>query len=152
MLFRSLKQEFLLTINIILRLSDSFREMVSHELEGRKMVRDVLHVTERLEEHDHPEEQYQCSYCKAFCYLSQVTCPCSRVRVVCLEHVKYLCDCQMSLRILRLRFSDSELSQQQSTIESRAAIPTNWRNKLTKLLNESAKPALRHLQIGRAHV
>lgn len=121
--------------------------MVEQELEGRKMVRTSEGLSEILEEHDHPEEQYQCTKCKAFCYLSQIICTCPHGGVGCLEHIKDGCVCKgTQQRILRLRFSDSELSGLQSTIETRAAIPNNWRNKLTKLLNESAKPGLRHLR------
>ena len=122
--------------------------MTDEEIKNRIAVRD-LGVREVLEEHDCPEEQYQCAYCKAFCYLSQVMCSCPKSsigKVVCLEHVKYICDCPMSQRVLRLRFSDEELLNIQSTIAARAAIPENWRKKLAKLLAENAKPQLRSLR------
>ncbi|KAH8118631.1 PLU-1-like protein-domain-containing protein [Phellopilus nigrolimitatus] len=136
------------SIRTAIWLNDSFKEMTDQEMEGRRAARE-LGIREILEERDHPEDQYQCVYCKAFCYLSQVICPCpkaSGARVVCLDHVKYLCDCPTSQRILRLRFSDEELLNIQTTISTRAAIPENWHNKLTKLLNDSARPQLRALR------
>lgn len=122
--------------------------MTKEEFRNRNAVR-TLGVREILQEHDCPEDQYQCAYCKAFCYLSQVICACPKAAstgVVCLEHVNYLCDCPMSQRVLRLRFSDDELASIQSAISHRAAIPDNWRNKLLKLLGDSPRPQLRALR------
>ncbi|OCB85389.1 hypothetical protein A7U60_g7699 [Sanghuangporus baumii] len=136
------------SIKTAIWLNDSFKEMTEEEIKKRNAVRE-LGVRDVLEEHDCPEDQYQCAYCKAFCYLSQMVCSCpkaSSTGVVCLEHVKYLCDCPMSQRVLRLRFSDDELLSTQATISNRAAIPENWRNKLTKLLNDSPRPQLRALR------
>ncbi|EJD01561.1 uncharacterized protein FOMMEDRAFT_111482 [Fomitiporia mediterranea MF3/22] len=136
------------SIRTAIWLNDSFKEMTETEIKNRKAVRE-LGVPETLIEHDCPEDQYQCAYCKAFCYLSQVMCPCPKAngaRVVCLEDVKYLCDCPPSQQLLRLRFSDEELLNIQSTVSSRAAIPENWHKKLMKLLNDSPKPQLRALR------
>ena len=122
--------------------------MTDRELSGRRRVRS-LGVKEVLEERDYPEEQYQCNYCKAFCYLSQIYCTCAKSRttkVVCLEHIDYLCECDMSDRTLRLRFSDEELSNTQQTIESSAAIPDIWGDKFARLLEESPRPSLRALR------
>ena len=122
--------------------------MTDRELSGRRRARS-LGVKEVLEERDYPEEQYQCNYCKAFCYLSQIYCTCAKSRttkVVCLEHIDYLCECDMSDRTLRLRFSDEELSNTQQTIESSAAIPDSWGDKFTRLLEESPRPSLRALR------
>ncbi|KAH9942560.1 hypothetical protein B0H21DRAFT_824117 [Amylocystis lapponica] len=44
------------------------------------------------------------------------------------------------------RFSDAELQEIQGKVSERAAVPTNWRDKLNKLLSESARPALRSLR------
>lgn len=123
--------------------------MVDRELTNRRAIRD-LGVPDRLEERDHPEDQYQCTYCKAFCYLSQIICSCAKPsinrRPVCLEHNEFLCDCKPTSRILRLRFSDEELRNMKTSISSRAQIPTAWRNKLMKSLKESPRPQLRALR------
>lgn len=123
--------------------------MVDRELANRKAIVD-LGVSEVLEERDHPEDQYQCIYCKAFCYLSQIICPCIKPgavnRPVCLEHNDFLCDCRPANRTLRLRFSNEELRSMKTTIANRAQIPTAWRGKLMKLLKESPKPQLRAMR------
>ncbi|KAI5119499.1 hypothetical protein M0805_002435 [Coniferiporia weirii] len=136
------------SIRTAIWLDDSFKEMTDQEIQGRQAVRE-LGIHDILEERDHPEDQYQCSYCKAFCYLSQIICPCPKAgsaRVVCLEHVKYLCDCPISQRALRLRFCDDELLSIRRTIANRAAIPGNWHDKLARLLRNNGKPQLRALR------
>ncbi|KAH8830972.1 PLU-1-like protein-domain-containing protein [Flagelloscypha sp. PMI_526] len=63
-------------------LSDSLQEMVNREMEDRGAARS-LKMKELLVPEDRPEDQYQCTVCKAFCYLSQVTCACTtKVRKV----------------------------------------------------------------------
>src|ERR1700734_3051967 len=73
-----------------LRLIDSLKEMVEREMGGRAYARS-LGLGEILEEEDRPEDQYQCTICKMFCYLSQITCQC-KSEVVCIEHAEFLCD------------------------------------------------------------
>ena len=129
------------------RLNDSFSAMVDREIQGRNVVR-KLGAIEFTDYRDVPEEQYQCIYCKAFCYLSQVKCSCGKRanRVACLEHSEKLCSCPLNRRVLRLRFTDEELTETQSAIATKAAIPNNWREKLNKLLSDSPTPPLRSLR------
>lgn len=126
--------------------------MVDRELNYRRIIRGTgsrnSGIQESIEELDRPEDQYQCTYCKAFCYLSQIVCSCSKAssKVACLEHAKHLCDCPLSHRVLRLRFADAELLNIKTTIATRAVIPQNWQNKLMKLLKESSRPPLRAMR------
>ncbi|OBZ70139.1 Multicopy suppressor of chk1 protein 1 [Grifola frondosa] len=52
----------------------------------------------------------------------------------------------MANRVLRKRFSDTELQDIQAKVSERAAVPTVWRSKLNRLLTESPRPALRSLR------
>lgn len=123
----------------------SLKEMTERELESRRFAR-ATGMTERVEEEDRPEDQYQCSYCKVFCYLSQVTCHCKEDEVVCAEHSSHLCNHPVSEHILRLRVSDSDLKEILAKVDERASIPTAWTAKLDKVLSESSVPPLRSLR------
>lgn len=118
--------------------------MVEREMKARTKARQ-LELTEILEQTDRSEEQYQCTTCKMFCYLSQVTCKCTS-QVVCVDHLDELCSCSKANKMLRKRFSDSELQDIQTKVAERASIPAQWRQKLGKILNESARPPLRSLR------
>ncbi|KAG6373774.1 PLU-1-like protein-domain-containing protein [Boletus reticuloceps] len=115
------------SIKTALWLEPSLREMTERELGSRQVAR-TIGMVERLEEEDRPEDQYQCVYCKVFCYLSQVNCHCKS------EHV------------LRLRLSDVDLQEILAKVADRAAIPVTWKAKLQKVLTESDVPSLRSLR------
>lgn len=118
--------------------------MVERELDARQRAR-ALDMGEVIEEDDRPEEQYQCTICKCFCYLSQITCSCT-TKVVCIDHADELCGCPKTSQVLRKRFSDSYLQDTQYAVAERAGIPSQWRTKFNKLLSESARPSLRSLR------
>ncbi|OCH95910.1 hypothetical protein OBBRIDRAFT_787757 [Obba rivulosa] len=132
------------SIQTAIWINDSLKEMVEREMALRQKAIHGDVTSEIVEEVDRPEDQYQCSFCKAFCYLSQITCSCT-TKIVCPSHGAMLCKCS-SGRILRKRFSDVELEDIQARIAERAAVPSAWRAKFTKLLAESARPALRSLR------
>jgi [histone H3]-trimethyl-L-lysine4 demethylase len=132
-------------VDSITRLNDSLKEMVDRETALRKQIKS-LKFGEVLEEEDRPsEEQYQCTICKVFLYLSQVTCQCT-TQVTCVEHADRLCKCAMSSRVLRKRFSDEELLEIYAKVSERARIPDAWRTKLNNLLSEGPRPQLRALR------
>lgn len=118
--------------------------MTEREMQIRERARS-LNMTEALEEIDRPEEQYQCSICKVFCYLSQITCHCTP-KIACIDHADLLCKCPKQSRVLRKRFSDAELQDISAKVAERAAVPSVWRAKLNKVLSESARPPLRGLR------
>ncbi|KAM5534398.1 hypothetical protein V8D89_011865 [Ganoderma adspersum] len=118
--------------------------MTDREMDARTRARS-LQMGEVLEETDRGDDQYQCAICKVFLYLSQITCPCT-TRVVCIDHVDLLCKCPPANHVLRKRFNDIGLQDIQAQVSERAAIPTIWRNKLKKLLDESPSPPLKSLK------
>ena len=127
------------------RLNDSLQEMTDREMDARTRAR-ALQMGEALEETDRTsDDQYQCVVCKVFCYLSQITCTCTQ-KVVCIDHIHELCKCAVSTRCLRKRFSDTELQDIQAKVSERAAVPGLWRNKLTKLLDDTPCPPLKALR------
>ncbi|KAJ7249734.1 PLU-1-like protein-domain-containing protein [Mycena haematopus] len=132
------------SIKTALWLLNSLQEMTDRELRDRRIARD-MGIPEILEEEDRPEDQYQCTVCKAFCYLSQVTCAC-KTAVACVEHAHLLCERPNDHLTLRKRFPDEELIETLNVVSARAAIPSGWRAKLTKVLMESARPPLRSLR------
>ena len=119
--------------------------MVEREIRDRTKARDSG-MPEILEQEDRPEDQYQCTICNAFCYLSFVMCQCT-ISVACVDHAQLLCESRPTHRlILRKRFSDQELLDTRTKVGERASIPSMWRAKLNKLLEESPRPALRSLR------
>lgn len=121
--------------------------MIERELSERTRAR-ARGLTEFLsEEESRPEDQYQCSVCKAFCYLSHVMCRCD-TKVVCVDHVDLLCDKvhQPNHLSLRKRIDDDDLKKLLDKFIQSAGIPSQWNTKLNRILNESARPQLRQLR------
>ncbi|VDC02180.1 unnamed protein product [Peniophora sp. CBMAI 1063] len=116
------------TIATAMWLKDSLLEMTNRERANQAKVRS-LKLQEVLEQEDRPEDQYRCTVCKVFCYLSQITCGCTN-SVVCADHADQLCSCATDQRALRLRFSDAEVSATAVTIEERAHAPVEWVGRL----------------------
>lgn len=127
-------------------LRDSIKEMVERELAERKKARQ-RGLPEYLSETDRPEDQYQCTVCKAFCYLSHVMCHCD-TKVACVDHVDLLCDKSHlpNHLSLRKRIDDDDLQKLLDKIVQTAAIPSQWNAKLNRILAESARPQLRQLR------
>lgn len=119
--------------------------MVDEETTRRERLRSqVPLLTEHLVEEDLPEEQYQCCICKGFCYLSQITCSCTKL-VACVEHGDHLCSCAKAKRTLRKRYSEAQLEEIYEIVHNRAAQPRNWRTRLDNLL-EQARPPLKSMR------
>ena len=119
--------------------------MVDEETARREKLRaSVPLLAEQLVEEDLPEEQYQCCICKGFCYLSQITCSCTKL-VACVEHGDQLCTCAKGKRTLRKRYSEAQLEEIYEIVQSRAAQPRNWRNRLDHLL-EQPRPPLKSMR------
>jgi len=119
--------------------------MTERELGDREQAR-ALGVAEVIQDEDRPEEQNQCHICKAFCYLSQLTCPCSN-KVVCVNHAALLCDHDpRGHATLRKRLTDQELNETLKWFTTRASQPAQWQTKLTNSLATTSRPALRTLR------
>ncbi|KZT71516.1 hypothetical protein DAEQUDRAFT_724032 [Daedalea quercina L-15889] len=132
------------SIQTALWLNDSLQEMMVREMRIRDKARS-LQMGEVLEGMDRVEDQCQCTKCKVFCYLSQITCSCT-TKVVCIDHIDDLCKCELSSKILRKRLDDAELQEIQMKVSERAAVPGAWKAKLNKILTETARPPLRSLR------
>ncbi|KAL1924863.1 uncharacterized protein VTP21DRAFT_4517 [Calcarisporiella thermophila] len=134
------------SIKTSLWLQHALADLRDRELKQRNHVRTKYPtLKEVLEEKDHPEEEYQCSHCNMFCYLSQIICGCTR-KVACLYHVEELCQCDKSLRTLRLRYSDEQLVEFARHCAETASIPAQWVAKMKKTLSEGARLPLRVLR------
>lgn len=102
---------------------------------------------------DQDETEYQCSYCKAYSYLSHFRCH-SSGRIMCLLHAGSYdcCDTSEKQRLtddnhtIRYRLSDEDLSAAVQKVIDRAAIPEAWQEKLDKILDEEPKPSLKALR------
>ncbi|CAE7185093.1 unnamed protein product [Rhizoctonia solani] len=121
----------------------NFKEMVERELAQRNALVNQLGGIqgETLDDSDRPEEQYQCSVCKVFCYLSQVTCACTNA-VACLSHAKEMCNCHETRRTLRRRFSEDWLEDMLQEIERKAAAPAQWREQFMQAVNGPELPSV----------
>lgn len=119
--------------------------MVEEETSRRDRLRTRFSfLTEQLVEEDGPEEQYQCCICKGYCYLSQITCPCTKL-VACVDHADQLCECSRTRWTLRKRYSEAQLEEILEIVVSRAAQPEHWRSRFDNLL-EVARPPLKSMR------
>ncbi|KAG6910147.1 hypothetical protein DXG01_012906 [Tephrocybe rancida] len=126
-------------------LHKSLEEMTERELASRAKAR-TIGLPEVLEEEDRLDDQYQCTICKTFCYLSFVRCSCTS-NVACVDHADLLCEDRPAHQLtLRKRFSDKELTETQVKSTERANAPSSWRGKLSKVLFESNRSHVRHLK------
>ena len=106
-----------------------------------------------MDEQDLPEEEYQCSYCKAYSYLSRFQCRKS-AKVMCTLHAGNYecCDASEKQRFggpghtLRYRHSNDTLSAVVQKVIDRAHMPEAWQEKLDKVLDEEPKPSLKLLR------
>jgi len=102
---------------------------------------------------DLPEEEYQCSFCKAFSYLSRYQCNKSG-KVMCLLHAGTYecCDAGEEQRhtssdhTLRYRFTEEALRNTVQKVIDRADMPRAWQEKLDKALEDDERPSLKWMR------
>ena len=128
-------------------LTNAMDILVDRELQSRQRSRDLLpDLEETVISEDLPsDDQYQCSVCKTYIYLSQITCPCTSSSV-CPSHVSELCDCPLTSRVLRLRYTDTDLTDLATKIYDRSRIPEIWTQKFNALMAEYERPPLKNLR------
>lgn len=135
------------TVKTAIWLAPALVEMVQREIKRRLAIRAANpEFQQTLIEEDVPEDEYQCGVCKVFCYLSQISCDCTS-KVTCLDHAEDLCDCNLSSRIQRHRFTDDFLIKTEKRISDRAKLPSDWRDKFFNTLKEGPTP---HIKVLRA--
>ena len=105
------------------------------------------------DDHDLPEDEYQCVHCKAFSYLSRYCCRKSN-KVMCMLHAGVFACCESdeehrhtsSDHVLRYRFSDEVLKATVDKVIKTARMPEAWQERLDKELEGGSKPALKALR------
>lgn len=105
------------------------------------------------ETNDQDEIEHQCTYCKAYSYLSHFRCH-SSSKITCLEHagIYDCCEANEEQRLttahhtLIHRYSDDGLRAIVQKVVDRAAMPEAWQEKLDKVLEEEPKPSLKTLR------
>ncbi|KHJ36194.1 putative histone demethylase jarid1d [Erysiphe necator] len=106
-----------------------------------------------IDNEDVPEEEYQCVYCKAYCYLSRLKCNKSG-KVLCLLHAGSY-ECCENPEPIRYAGNNHTLHYRRTTdviesilykISSKARIPELWEEKLLSVLEENARPSLKTLR------
>lgn len=107
----------------------------------------------KIEDVDVPEEEYGCTFCKAFAYLSRFKCLKSG-KVMCLLHAGShpCCELKESERflgrdhVLYYRKADDVIASTERKVADKAHLPEAWEEKYEKLLDEEATPSLKALR------
>ncbi|CAD6457637.1 17ec019e-bb7a-4aab-b211-e186bd499c50 [Sclerotinia trifoliorum] len=107
----------------------------------------------QLDEEDVPEEEYQCTHCKAYAYMSRFKCNKSG-KVMCLLHAGAYecCDAPEAERFagtnhtLHHRRTEEAISTMHQKVADKAALPEIWEEKVEKFLEEDATPSLKTLR------
>ncbi|KAH8664452.1 PLU-1-like protein-domain-containing protein [Xylariales sp. PMI_506] len=114
---------------------------------------DPCALTFQVLDEDVPEEEYQCSYCKCFAYLSRFKCNRSG-KYLCLLHAGYhaCCDLPESDRFagkehtLFYRKTAESMDETYRRVAEKAHLPEAWEDKYEKMLDEGATPTLKTLR------
>ncbi|KAJ1949018.1 hypothetical protein FBU59_001331, partial [Linderina macrospora] len=122
---------------------DAVVEMANRELEDRKFARELWSEHTIVEKEWEPQDdteavdefQQQCLKCKAFAYLSGVSCSCSPHYVSCPLHADKSCKCGGDKKTLKYRYTDEELQgllSQCNQTESKAQI---WESEFRRVMS-----------------
>lgn len=106
-----------------------------------------------IDEEDVPEEEYQCTFCKAFTYLSRFKCNTSG-KVMCLNHAGSHDCCEMppeqrllgNNHTLHYRRTAEAIESAFQKAADKASLPDLWEEKVEKALEESATPSLKTMK------
>ncbi|KAI1340800.1 PLU-1-domain-containing protein [Xylariaceae sp. FL0016] len=102
---------------------------------------------------DVPEDEYQCSYCKSFSYMSRFKCLQSG-KTLCLQHAGNHACCDLpelqryagEQHVMYYRKTNEELDETYRKVADKAQLPEAWEEKYEKLLDDESKPALKSLR------
>lgn len=81
-----------------------------------------------------PDDERQCDHCKTTCFLSALTCSCVEDKLVCLRHIKLLCECPPQKHTLRYRYTMDELQGLLLKIQGKVDSFNSWAAKLREAL------------------
>ncbi|CZR56372.1 related to regulator protein rum1 [Phialocephala subalpina] len=103
-----------------------------------------------IDEEDVPEEEYQCTHCKAYCYISRFKCDTSG-KVMCLLHAGNFECCSVPEEqryagkdhTLHYRRTEEAIEAIYQKVADKAQLPELWEEKVDKALGESAQPSLK---------
>ncbi|EHK97813.1 putative Lid2 complex component lid2 [Glarea lozoyensis 74030] len=106
-----------------------------------------------IDEEDVPEEEYQCTYCKAYAYMSRFKCDESG-KVMCMLHAGTYDCCTMSAEerqagkghTLHYRRTAEAIEGMYQKVAEKAQLPEQWEEKVEKLLEEDPTPPLKTLR------
>ena len=124
--------------------------VITEEIEGAGP---RCHVDFTVDEEDVPEEEYQCTYCKAYAYISRFKCKASG-KVMCLLHAGNFECCGMpqdqryagNNHELHYRRTAEDIESIHQKVADRANLPEQWEEKVDKTLEEDATPSLKALR------
>jgi [histone H3]-trimethyl-L-lysine4 demethylase len=110
-------------------------------------------LTFTIDDADVAEEEYQCSFCKAFTFLSRFKCH-KTDKVLCLLHAGYHACCHLpeqqrflgEQHTLYYRKADEVMSTTHKKVVDKASTPEAWEEKYEKMLEEEATPSLKTLR------
>ncbi|KAB5531287.1 PLU-1-like protein-domain-containing protein [Coniochaeta sp. 2T2.1] len=110
-------------------------------------------LTFKIEDVDVPEEEYGCTFCKAFAYLSRFKCL-KTGKVMCLLHAgtRPCCEVPESERFLGrdhalyYRKSEEVITSTEKRVADKAHLPEVWEEKYNKLLDDEVTPSLKALR------
>jgi histone demethylase JARID1 len=111
------------------------------------------HIGFTIDEEDVPEEEYQCTYCKAYAYISRFKCSTSS-KVMCLLHAgsHECCSIPEEQRYagkdhtLHYRRTAEAIETIYQKVADKAQLPELWEEKVEKTLEEDATPSLKTLR------
>ncbi|KAK9768946.1 putative Lid2 complex component lid2 [Seiridium cardinale] len=110
-------------------------------------------LTFQVLDEDVPEEEYQCSYCKCYAYLTRFKCNRTN-KYLCIQHAGHhaCCDLPESDRFagkehaLFYRKTTDDMNETYQKVAEKANLPEAWEDKYDKLLDEGGTPTLKSLR------
>ena len=93
------------------------------------------------------DDEYVCSYCKSYAYLSRFVCEESK-KVACLDHIANVQPCcsNPENHVVRVRMANARLEQVVSKVVDKARLPEAWNEKFQAALIDVPKPQLKVLK------
>lgn len=81
-----------------------------------------------------PDDERQCEICKTTCFMSALTCGCTK-DIVCLRHYSSLCKCAPNKHTLRYRYTLDELLPLLRSLKQKAESFDRWADGVKKVLD-----------------
>lgn len=83
------------------------------------------------------DDERQCEYCKTTCFLSAVSCECTK-QLVCLRHYAELCDCAPVHHTLKYRYTLDELPLMLKKLKQKAESFEKWLKRVHRVLDPNS--------------